>query len=101
MFLLPGIKLYHHVQMTKDKVRSLCMQMINTDKGKVRLLCLQMTKEHHSDLQQLLLQATDEVCEIICTASTAALMNLDVSDYTRLQALLAIRSSFYRVRLIK
>ncbi|KAK7481319.1 hypothetical protein BaRGS_00027399, partial [Batillaria attramentaria] len=44
-----------------------------------------------TELRSLLLRVADEVCDIICSASTAALMNLGVSDYTRLQTLLAVR----------
>lgn len=51
----------------------------------------QLSPEQVGELQSLLLRVADEVCDIICSASTAALMNLGLRDYGRLQTLLAVR----------
>ncbi|KAK7116772.1 hypothetical protein V1264_002393 [Littorina saxatilis] len=50
-----------------------------------------LSPEQVGELQSLLLRVADEVCDIICSASTAALMNLGLRDYGRLQTLLAVR----------
>ncbi|XP_076443905.1 uncharacterized protein LOC143282199 [Babylonia areolata] len=50
-----------------------------------------LTSEQLAEMPSLLLQVTDEVCDLICSASTQALMNLGLPDYGRLQTLLAVR----------
>ena len=41
--------------------------------------------------EQLLLQVCDKICDLVCSVSTAALMNLGEDVYGRLQTLLAAR----------